>query len=293
METYVFSSAFELGSLLVAPVHVRIEKLRLIIAAHAHSNSSYEIHYTRRGRGSVTVNDRTYAVEPDTLYITGPGVVHTQISDPDAPVIEYCLYLNCRRTRLSEPDYFSLFADTGFWMGKDENRIFPLLAQLIEENRHPQPGTREMSETILKQIIIQLTRIYSQPLPPESLTSASPVITQAGMMPVIEDAFFYHYRTLTLADLAELLHLSTRQTQRLLQSCFGKTFSQKLGEARMAAASQFLLNTELSISEISEQTGFSSIEHFSSSFKRFTGVSPTQYRRDRGRFSVSFENPDY
>ena len=58
-------------------------------------------------------------------------------------------------------------------------------------------------------------------------------------MPIIEDAFFYRYQTLTLTELAGLLNLSVRQTQRLLVSNFGKTFSQKLTDARMAAACQF------------------------------------------------------
>lgn len=105
-------------------------------------------------------------------------------------------------------------------------------------------------------------------------------MTYTRLMPVVEDAFFYRYRTLTLADLAASLHLSIRQTQRLLKRSFGKTFSQKLSEARIAAAAQFLLDTRLSVTEIGERTGFSSIEHFSSSFKRFTGVSPTQYRKN-------------
>ena len=48
-ETYDFSGRFELGPLLVSPVHVRIEQLRPIIAAHRHSNVSYEIHCTHRG----------------------------------------------------------------------------------------------------------------------------------------------------------------------------------------------------------------------------------------------------
>ena len=99
-------------------------------------------------------------------------------------------------------------------------------------------------------------------------------------MPVVEDAFFYRYRTLTLEELAGILHLSVRQTQRLLRRSFGKTFSQKLNEARIAAAAQLLQDTGLSVTEIGERTGFSSIEHFSSSFRRFTGVSPTRYRRD-------------
>ena len=92
METYEFSNSFELGPLLIAPVHVRIEQLRPVIAAHTHSNTSYEIHYTERGRGQVTIDGIRRSVEPDTLYITGPGIVHAQRSDPANPVTEYCLY---------------------------------------------------------------------------------------------------------------------------------------------------------------------------------------------------------
>ena len=56
METYEFSGTFELGSLLIEPVHVRIEELRPVIAAHAHSNTSFEIHYIEQGQGSVTID---------------------------------------------------------------------------------------------------------------------------------------------------------------------------------------------------------------------------------------------
>lgn len=279
METYVFSSTFELGVLLVVPVHVRIEELRPIIAAHAHSNTSYEIHYAERGRGSVTIGDRIYPVKSDTLYITGPGVMHAQISDRNEPITEYCLYINCRQTPLVKPDFFTTFTETTFWIGQDEGRVFPLLKKLIEEKRHPQPGTAEMSEAILKQIIITLTRMYCQPKKETILPCARQSLPYAGFMPVIEDAFFYRYQTLTLEELAGLLHLSVRQTQRFLKSSFGKTFSQKLNEARIAAAAQLLMTTDLSVTEIGERTGFGSIEHFSAAFKKSTGLSPTQYKK--------------
>lgn len=285
METYEFSNVFELGDLQIAPVHVRIEQLRPVIAAHTHSNTSYEIHYTRQGRGTVTIDGVSRPVEADTLYITGPGVVHSQVSEPASPIVEYCLYLNCRRVSHRD-DPFALFAETAFWMGRDEGRLLPLLEQLIEENRRLQPGAAEMSETILKQIIILLTRMYRQDAAVAPAPTPTPLLTRAGLMPIIEDAFFYRFRTLTLTDLSRLLNLSTRQTQRLLQQNFGKTFSQKLTEARMAAASQYLLNTELSVTEISERTGFSSIEHFSAAFRRFTGRSPRMFRRERGEQGV-------
>ena len=278
METYEFSHSFELGSMLVSPVYVRIEQLRPIIAAHRHANTSYEIHYTERGQGAVTIDGVTRSIGPGTLYITGPGVLHTQRSDLASPIVEYCLYLNCQLSPHAEPDGFKQFLDTIFWMGNDTLGVFPLLHRLIEENRAPQPGVREMSDCLLKQIIILLVRMYRRDAVPAQTDGHAPLLTRAGLMPIIEDAFFYRYRTLTLGSLASLLNLSVRQTQRLLQRNFGKTFTQKLNEARMSAAIQFLINSENTITGISDELGFSSIEHFSAAFKRFVGCSPRQYR---------------
>ena len=277
-ETYGFSTHFEMGSLLVSPVHIRIEQLRPFIAAHTHSNVSYEIHYTYRGRGTVTIDDTTYEVNPGVLYITGPGIVHMQISNPDDPIIEYCLYLNCRRTSRPANDPLLLFTDTSFWIGMDDGSILSLLTRLIEDNRHSQDDTLLMSEALLRLIVLHLTRVYRRDMTTHA--QRPPLLTRDSFMPILEDAFFYRYKTLTLNELASLLGLSVRQTQRLLQTHFGKSFSQKLTDARMAAAFQFLENSRLSITEIAERLGFSSIEHFSAAFHRYTGRSPRAYRRE-------------
>ena len=279
METYEFSFGFELGCLHVAPVHVRIERLPAVIAAHRHSNVSYEIHYTRSGTGDVTIDGKTRGVGPDTLYVTGPGIEHAQRSDPRSPIVEYCLYLNCELSPRATEDPFFRFANTHFWMGVDGGRVYPLLEKLIEEGRAPRPGAREMAEALLRQIIVLLMRMYRQDASPAPIRMRAPALTRAGLMPIIEDAFFYRHRTLTLSDLAGLLNLSQRQTQRLLKESFGKTFSQKLTDARMAAASQLLSGTDLSVTEIAERSGYSSIEHFSAAFHRQMGCSPRAYRK--------------
>lgn len=281
METYPFRESFSLGCLDIAPVHIRLEQLNPVIAAHRHSNVSYEIHYTAAGTGSVIIDSVTYPVVPDLLYVTGPGIVHTQYSDPADPVIEYCLYLNCVRRSREDSSGLSAFPDTLFWMGTDDGRAAPLLKELLEENRQVRPGKYEMMEALLRRIVITLTRMYQQ----ESLTAAGKNRPEeqnvSGRMPLIEDAFFYHYADLTLADLAETLHLSPRQTQRLLREYFGKTFSQKRTEARMAAACHYLEKTDLSVTAVSELLGFSSIEHFSAAFRRAMGCSAREYRTRR------------
>ena len=78
MENYKFSHSFAMGGLHVTPVHVRVEQHPPVIAAHRHSNTSYEIHYTQRGQGTVTIDGVTHDVLPGVLYVTGRGIEHAQ-----------------------------------------------------------------------------------------------------------------------------------------------------------------------------------------------------------------------
>ena len=135
-----------------------------------------------------------------------------------------------------------------------------------------------MAQALLRQIVIQLARLYRQQAAPAPAAGSAMGKTRAETVFVLEEAFLFHYRTLTLPDLASLMNLSVRQTQRLLQRHFGKTFSQKLSEARMAAASQFLITTDLSITEISERVGFNTMRTFNRAFSKQMGMTPREYR---------------
>ena len=285
METYDLKRSFEMDGLTISPTHVRIEQLSLVIAAHRHSNSSYEIHFTSSGHGRVLIGDKAYPVEPGVVYVTGPNVLHAQFSDEDDPVIERCLYLNCRPSRAKRAgcNVLAPFLNTHFWIGADTHHLGELLLALIEERRAVATDTEEMSEALLRQIIVTLNRCYSRSDEMREVTrlesSAGAVGDEGRLYPLVEDAFFYHYRELRLTDLAEMLNLSTRQTQRFLLSHYGKSFTQKRADAQMAAARELLRNTDMSITGIAERAGFSSVEHFSSAFSRYHGCSPRAFRK--------------
>ncbi len=283
METYDLKRSFEMDNLMISPTHVRIERLSLIIAAHRHSNSSYEIHYTSSGHGRVLIGDSAYAVEPGQIYVTGPNVLHAQFSDENDPVIERCLFLNCRtvRTKQERHSVLSTFRDTHFWIGADTHRLGDMLMALIEERRRGDADMEEMSEALLRQIIVTLNRCYRENAAMPDVLPPQPdaVGDESRLYPLVEDAFFYHYKELRLTDLAELLSLSTRQTQRFLLSHYGKSFTQKRTDAQMAATRELLRNTDLGITQIAERAGFSSVEHFSTAFRRYHGCSPRAFRK--------------
>ncbi|WP_455365328.1 AraC family transcriptional regulator [Kaarinaea lacus] len=77
--------------------------------------------------------------------------------------------------------------------------------------------------------------------------------------------------------IAELLNLSVRSMQRKLKE-EGSSFKELLNQTRQELAEQYIENSRLSINEITYLLGFSDPANFSRAFKRWHGVSPSQYR---------------
>lgn len=64
----------------------------------------------------------------------------------------------------------------------------------------------------------------------------------------------------------------------LFSSIEGKTIEQFFILQRIEKVKELIVYDQLSLTEISYQTGFSSVHHLSSQFKKMTGLSPTHFR---------------
>ena len=87
-------------------------------------------------------------------------------------------------------------------------------------------------------------------------------------------------RNITLEDVAEHLHCSRSSLTKSFKRECGVSIMQYVAQLRMERACRQLLNSELPISTICESCGFSSLEYFSSQFKKTHGISPTLYRKN-------------
>jgi AraC-like DNA-binding protein len=89
---------------------------------------------------------------------------------------------------------------------------------------------------------------------------------------LIQEFFSRRYREdIHLSDLAELLCLSERQTERAVLSHTGKTFRRELTATRMAVARHLMETTELSLQEIAAYVGYESYVGFWKAFKKEGG----------------------
>jgi AraC-like DNA-binding protein len=79
--------------------------------------------------------------------------------------------------------------------------------------------------------------------------------------------------------LANRSKLTLPRLTRLTKRFFGLTPGQLITKTRLAAASQMLLETQKSISEISLACGFYDQSAFTRSFRSATGVTPSEFRK--------------
>lgn len=253
------------------------------IPAHAHGRGCYEIHYIRHGSGTVVIDGVPWRVGQNTLYTTGPSILHEQIPDPSDPMVESCIYLRVFPDfeKLERASFLTPFLEQAFWMGQDTQQVLPLFDTIFQELEQKKPGYRPLLSALFQQLIVCIARNYLEPeayhpVPENGFEDAS---GDSSLSLIVEEAFLYEYRTITLERLARRIHLSPRQTERLIRQYYNSTFLKKRTEARIGAASVLLKTTELPVGEIAEMTGYSSSEHFSYAFKTYTGMSAREFRR--------------
>lgn len=87
-----------------------------------------------------------------------------------------------------------------------------------------------------------------------------------------------HY-DITLKELAENAGLSETYLSALFKKETGQTVSGFIQKSRIKEAQSLLQYSEYSLMEIGEYLGFCSQSHFTRTFRKFTGMTPGQYRK--------------
>ena len=85
---------------------------------------------------------------------------------------------------------------------------------------------------------------------------------------------------ISLSVLAKEFYLSPQYISQLFKTEIGVGFLAYLTNIRMEQAKKLLLTTNLSIAEVSEQSGYADYRVFTKVFKKSEGITPSQYRRD-------------
>lgn len=83
---------------------------------------------------------------------------------------------------------------------------------------------------------------------------------------------------ITVEDVVRGLSISRRTFEKQFSERVGHSPKQEIQLVRLERAKQMLVDTELSMTQVSAMTGFSDPPRFTEFFRKHVGVSPTEYR---------------
>ena len=90
-----------------------------------------------------------------------------------------------------------------------------------------------------------------------------------------------HYqKDILLHEIAEVANMTPTSFCRMFKTKTKKNFVEYLNEIRVSNACKFLIETDMSISEIAYECGFTTASNFNKLFRKFTGMTPSEYKKN-------------
>ncbi|WMT39892.1 AraC family transcriptional regulator [Paenibacillus sp. D2_2] len=89
-----------------------------------------------------------------------------------------------------------------------------------------------------------------------------------------------HYmENLYLDHIAEIVETSPKYFSSYFKKTFGVNYVEYLNKVRLSHAKELLKDSSLTIGEIGEKTGYLNSSTFTTTFKKYYGISPSEYRK--------------
>ena len=130
--------------------------------------------------------------------------------------------------------------------------------------------------TLINNIYIDLTRVYTADTNLETLVSPSYSILLENLENLINKHF---YKENLPSFYANQLHITTKHLNRVVKKTINKTTSELISERIILEAKRLIIHSENNLANVAELLNFSDYAYFSKFFKSKTGVTPMNFRK--------------
>lgn len=256
-----------------------------------HYHQEFELSFITEGTGRRIVGDSVEAFYPGDLIFIGPGIPHVWFSDipeqkPHSGRTLESVYLIFNHlilpdgiTGLPEFKYVNRairFAERGVRITGDTlNQVSRLMLQL--------PYLNNIKRLMhFYEIMDMIGRSESFTYLASSDYVRTSFRTANSRVRTIHEFLMRNYREeVTLDQVAGEVHMAPASVSRFFKHATGMSVFEYLNKIKIDFARQLLLNTDMGVVHISYDCGFNNTSHFNKQFRKFTGYTPSQFRKLR------------
>ena len=237
-----------------------------------HTHNHMELFYIVGGRGQFLIEDQIYPVSTSQLVIINPNVLHTEVS-LNAQPLEY-IVLGVDGIELAVSD--SSNGQFCVLNPSESAEISSCLRNILRELELKSTGYEDVCQAFMEILIIRLMRSIELSTPTESN-----IPTTNRQCAAIRRYIDLHFKEpLSLDQLAEESHMNKFYLSHAFKRQYGISPINYMISRRVEESKYLLAETDLSMSQIAQLLGFSSLSYFSQVFRRTQNVTPMDYRKN-------------
>jgi AraC-like DNA-binding protein len=268
-----------------------------------HVHDWYELVYVHTGRGTFLIDRALYDMKAGDLYAIPVNCVHRAVPDQDDPVTSTALFFSPLLFPPAVfPDEFSWlqgFAPKGQSDGhrivcakEGRRRIEAAIERIREELEARRQGFRHAVVLELGGILLEAGRARLAGGGGFARTSGGNEFCAPGpswlreVLREIDERLQMDGAKVGLAVLARCASVSPAHLSREFRRLTGMTLVRYIAAKRIVRAKELLRETDHPVAVVAEQCGFASLPHFHRVFKKETGKTPAQYKRQAGHSPV-------
>jgi len=255
-----------------------------------HFHKDYEIVYVKESSGKRIVGDHVEGFGSGDLVLVGPNLPHAWFNDREyyeagknlrarsAVIYLRKTWLENEVMRLPQTAKLKKLLENAYrgvkFTGSSRQRIGQIASGIYHEDGLHKTAClfailSEMSET----------REYQLLTGPDYANTHKEAET-ARLNQVYEYVMKNFSTHTSLEQAADVANMTANAFSRYFKSQTRKNFSHFVNEIRIGHACRLLQKKDLSVAQVCYESGYQSITNFNKFFRRITGKSPLQYRKE-------------
>ena len=241
----------------------------------------HELYYIAEGKCSVFIGQRTYRLQTGDFALIPAGTLHKTDFTSHGQNTKYVISFSVNTARQIDAFLETAIAETGIRAGKikapvqRQEAVLLLVNRMLYEFENQPPLGRSLCLALLAELLISLQRYRAGEAENDGNEDAA-----HGRMREVAAYLCEHAREqITLSEVAAHFAVSPSHLSRVFHQETGFGLREYLVHYRIRQACDLLLNSDLSVTQIADQCGFSDSNYFGDAFKKATGLSPREYRK--------------